>query len=152
MWSSDATGAWPWCWWLLSGTTALHRWVWVSWHLSAEAAISDIWSKVPLTGFLVNLPIRRQHWCGTFVFLCATSLGAWSSLWLHSLLSPCLSSSSPAPNGQPSGEDTGGGRCVYLPETKRCSGADGNAPGHTALSDTAVTLHWSPHCRQKLFL
>lgn len=75
----------------------------------------------------------------------------WSSLWLCSFLSPCLSSSSPVPDGQQSGEDTGRGRCVYLPETKRCSGADGNAPGHVALSDTAVTLHWSPHCRQNLF-
>lgn len=150
MWSSDAVWALPWCWWLISGTSALHRWDWMSCPLSAEAAISYIWFKVPLTAFLVNLPIGRRHWRGTFFFLSTTSLGAWSSLWLCSFLSPRLSSSSPAPDGQQSGEDTGRGRCVYLPETKHCSGADGNAPGRAALSDTAVTLHWSPHCRQNL--
>lgn len=151
MWSGDTVGAWASCWWFISGTSDLHRWDWVSCPLSAEAAVCYISVKVPLTGFLVNLPIRQRHWCGTFVFLCATSLEAWDSLWLRSFLSPCLSSSSPAPDGQHSGEDTGRGRCVYLPETKRCSGADGNAPGRTALSDTAVTLHWSPHCRQNPF-
>lgn len=88
MWRGDAVGAWPWCWWLFSGTSDLHRWDWVLCPLSAEAAICYVSVKVPLTGFLVNLPIRKQHWCGTFVFLCATSLEAWDSLWLYSFPEP----------------------------------------------------------------
>lgn len=69
-------------------------------------------------------------------------LGPDPSPCLSCFLSPCLSSSSPAPDGQHSGEDTGKGRCVYLLETKRCAVADGGAPEQAVHSDT-VTLQWS---------
>lgn len=62
-----------------------------------------------------------------------------------------MPSSSPAPDGQHSGEDTGTGRCVYLPETKRCAVADGNALEQVVHSDTTVTLQRSLRCRESSF-
>lgn len=62
-----------------------------------------------------------------------------------------MPSSSPAPDGQHSGEDTGTGRCVYLPETKCCAVADGNALEQVVHSDTTVTLQRSLRCRESSF-
>lgn len=155
--------AWPrwlsaaWGWWLLSRASDLHRWCRWGWHWNvlptkAEAAISYIQFKVPLTGV-----IWEAFWwtwpagCGTVIFLCATSPEAWSSPCLPSFLSPRLSSSSPAPDGQHSGEDTGKSRCVYLPETKCCAVADGSALEQAAHSDTTVTLQWSLYWRENSF-
>lgn len=164
MWRSKA--AWPrwllaaWCWWLVSRASEPHRWYRWGWHwmsgplrqkqlfLAYDLSTSN---RSNLTGFLVNLASRMWHWCGTTVFLCAVSLEAWSSLCLPPFLSPCLSSSSPAPDGEHSGEDTGKGRCVYLPETKCCAVADGNALEQAVHSDTTVTLQWSLYCRENSF-
>lgn len=57
------------------------------------------------------------------------------------LAEPCLSSSSPSAEGSSVGRTLAEADVFIYQRQKRCSGADGNAPGHTALSDTAVTLH-----------